>query len=98
MPTANEPVTVYADAPVERAVQNWSQQDLDDFRKGWDTLDEEHKKFSRAQPVLYANTPEGLLNIRTAEIVEKPVPVPVPKPDPKELAQRQADRAKKTRF
>lgn len=100
MATYNEPGTVYPPSPVvEHPVRHWSQQDLDEFRAGWNSLDEQRKAFSRAQPVLYAETPEGLLNIRTAEIVEAaaPVPAPEPIPDPKEVEVRTAARTKKTR-
>lgn len=100
MPTTNEPGTVYPPSPVvEHPVRAWSQEDLDAFRAGWETLDEQRRAFSRAQPVLYAATPEGLLNIRTAEIVEAvaPPPAPEPIPDPVEVEVRTTARAKKTR-
>lgn len=99
MPTFNEPGTVYAPSQHEHPVYEWTQADLDDFRTGWATLTEERKQFSRDQPALYANTPEGVLNIRTAEIVEAPAPKPEPEaePDEDETKARTAARTKKSR-
>lgn len=99
MPTFNEPGTVYAPSAHEHPVREWTQDDLDAFRAGWATLTEERRKFSREQPSLYASTPEGILNIRTAEIVDvvPPKPEPEPEPDPDETKARVAARNKKSR-
>ena len=97
--TTNIPGTVYATPTLDHPVREWTQQELDEFRAGWDTLSEERKAFSRAQAVLYATTPEGLLNIRTNEIVEKipAKPEPEPEQDEEDVKTRTANRAKKTR-
>ncbi len=100
MVTTIGPGTVYPPSPVvEHPVREWTQADLDEFRAGWATLDDARKAFSKAQPVLYANTPEGLLNIRTAEIVEavKSKPAPEPEPDEKEVEVRTTARTRKSK-
>ena len=95
MRTTNEPVTIYTTDAAPTPVIEWSQDEVNAFHAGWESLDDETRKFSIAQPELLRKTPHGILNVRNNEYVET-FEKQEPKLEPKaeEIAKRTEDRLK----
>lgn len=70
MATSNEPVTTYVTNPSDQPIRVWSQDDLDAFLVGWESLNDERRSHSIAQPPLYVQTPTGILNVRNNQYIE----------------------------
>lgn len=81
-------------SPAQASLPVWSQDDLDAYLQSWQALHKTERRARRLLPPRYVRTPQGILNINTAEHVI----LPDPPPDETETAEREAARLKKSRI